>query len=182
MATRGIGKRYALALFNAAEAERVLEQVHDDLVSFEKLLVSEAGFRRFLASRRATPGDKKDLVARAIGERASGLLVKFILFLIDKHRMDQFEDIAKAFTALYEEHAGIVRVGIVTAIELDAELERKARETIERRTGRKATLVKRVDPGIIGGMIMIASDRIIDGSVRSQLGELRKALLETRAH
>lgn len=182
MVLRGIGKRYALALFRAAVAEELLEQVHDDLVSFEKLLESEPDFRRFLASRRVTPDEKKDLVSRAIGERASGLFVKFILFLVDKHRMDQFEDVAEAFTGLYEEHAGIVRVGVVTAIELDAELERKARETIERRTGRKATLVKRVDPDIIGGMIMIAGDRIIDGSVRSQLGELRKALLETRAH
>jgi F-type H+-transporting ATPase subunit delta len=180
MALGGIGKRYAQALFDAARAEDVVDQVHDDVVSFARLVESDAAFRRFLSSLRVTKDEKKDLISRAIADRASGLFVKFALLLIDTKRMDDFEDIAKAFVELYEEHAGIVRVGVVTAIELDTEMERKAKQTIERRTGKKAKFVKHVDPGIIGGMIMVAGNQIIDGSIRSQLGELRKQLLESR--
>jgi len=184
MAFGGIGKRYALALFDAAVAEDVLEQVNDDVVSFTRLLESEPALGRFLSSLRVTPEEKKDLIVRVLGERASGLFVKLLLLLNDKRRLDDFdfEEMSESFQRLYEQHAGIVRVSVITAVELDAELERKARATIEQRTGKKATLVKRVDPSIIGGMIMIAGDRILDGSIRNRLGELRKELLAVRVH
>jgi F-type H+-transporting ATPase subunit delta len=180
MALDGIGKRYALALFNAAVAEDVLEQVYGDVTSFDRVLAAERPFQAFLTSLRVTPEAKKDLVVRAVGDRASGLFVKFVHLLIDKKRMSGFADVAAAFASLYEEHLNIIRVGLVTAIPLDAAAERKAREMIERRTGKTARIEKRVDPAIIGGMIVFAGDRIMDGSIRSRLFELRKELLETR--
>lgn len=182
MALSGIGKRYAVALYNAAVAEDVLDQVHGDVTSFAAVLEQEPAFRVFLASMRVTADEKHDLVVRAIAERASGLFVKFVLLLINKKRLAQYSEIAKAFEALYEEHHGIVRVNVVTAFPLDAELERKAKETIERRTGKTAHIEKHIDRSIIGGMVMIADGQIIDGSIRSQLAELRQELLEARVN
>ena len=182
MVLSGIGKRYAIALFNAAEAEDVLDQMYGDAASFAKLIQAEKGFHRFLVSLQATPDQKKDIVIRTIGDRASGLFVKFVLLLIDKKRISNFEEIEKAFEALYEDHRGIVEVAVVTAIPLDLETERKAKATIERRTGKTAKIVKRVDPGVIGGVIMIVGDKIIDGSIRNRLGEMRRELLELRVH
>lgn len=180
MVLSGIGKRYAIALFNAARSEDVLDQVYGDAASFARLLVAEANFQRFLVSLQATPAQKKDLVLKVLGERASGLFVKFVLLLIDKKRIASFEEIEKAFEALYEEERDIVKVALVTAIPLDAELERKAKATIEKRTGKTARIVKRVDPDVIGGVIMIAGDRIIDGSIRNHLEEMRSELLALR--
>ena len=187
MALFGVGKRYAVALFNAAMAEDVLDQVHGDLMSFVLLLEKEPSLRVFLASQRVSGAEKRDLLVTAIADRASGLFVKFLLLLIEKKRIDdfadeRFEEIAKSFEALYEAHNQIVKVGVVTAVPLDAELERKAKETIERRTGKTARIEKHIDPQIIGGMIMIADGQIIDGSIRSQLTELRQDLLEARVN
>jgi F-type H+-transporting ATPase subunit delta len=187
VALSAVGKRYAVALFNAAQAEDVLDQVHGDLNSFAHLVDSEHALRVFLASHRVPGDEKRELLMRALGERASGLFVKFLLLLIDKKRIDDFADdkfasIAEPFNALYEAHSGIVKVGVITAVPLDAELERKAKETIERRTGKSARIEKRVDPQIIGGMIMIADGQIVDGSIRSQLSELRQELLEARVN
>ncbi len=182
MVLSGIGKRYAVALFKAAVAEDILEQVHGDAMSFARLIESEPSFRHFLTSLRVTPEEKQDLVVRAIGERASGLFVKFVLLLIDKKRIGKYAEIAMALESLYEEKQGVVEVTVITAIPLDAELERKARATIERRTGKSAKIVKRVNPDVIGGAIMIAGNRIIDGSIRNRLGEMRRELLELRVH
>jgi F-type H+-transporting ATPase subunit delta len=182
VALGGIGKRYAIALFNAAVAEDVLDQVHGDVTSFARLLESEPALDRFLTSLRATADEKKDLLVRAIGDRASGLFVKFVLLLIEKKRTAGFGDIALVFASLYEAHRHIIRVGVVTAIPLDSDLERKAKEMIERRTGKTARIEKRVEPGIIAGMILFVDDQIIDGSIRNQLAELRGGLLETRVH
>jgi len=180
MVVSGIGKRYAVALFNASQAEDVLDQVYGDAASFARLLQAEPNFRRFLASLQITSDEKKDLVSRAIGDRASGLFVKFVRLLIDKKRISAFDEIEKAFEALYEEDRGIVEVSVVTAIPLDLELERKAKATIEKRTGKTAKIVKRVEPGIIGGVIMIAGDQIIDGSIRNHLQEMRRELVALR--
>lgn len=180
MVLSGIGKRYAVALFDAAKAEDVLDQVYGDAVSFARLLEAERPFRRFLVSLQATPDEKKDIVIKAIGDRASGLFVKFVLLLIDKKRIGNYEEIEKAFEALYEEERGIVEVALVTAIPLDAELERKAKVTVEKRTGKTTKIVKRVDPGVIGGVIMIVGDKIIDGSIRNHLAQMRQELLELR--
>ncbi len=187
MALSGVGKRYAVALFNAAVAEDVLDQVHGDLQSFAHLLEKEQALRVFLGSHRVSADDKRDLLVAAIGDRASGLFVKFLLLLIEKKRIDEFAarnfvDIAEPFDAMYREHSGIVKVGVVTAVPLDAELERRTKETFERRTGRTAHIEKRVDPRIIGGVIMIADGQIIDGSIRNQLAELRQELLEARVN
>ena len=187
MALSGIGKRYAVALFNAAVAEDVLDQVYGDLTSFQHLLEKERPLRVFLASQRVPGADKRELLVAAIGDRASGLFVKFLLLLIDKKRIDDFSgdmfaSIAGPFEALYEEHRRVIKVGVVTAVPLDAELERKAKAMIEQRTGKTARIQKRVDPNIIGGMIMIADGQIIDGSIRSQLSELQQDLLEARVN
>jgi F-type H+-transporting ATPase subunit delta len=182
VALSGIGKRYATALFNAAVAEDVLDQVHGDVTSFSAVLDQEPAFRVFLGSMRVTADEKHDLVVRAIAERASGLFVKFVLLLINKKRIAEYSGIAAAFEALYEAHHNIVRVNVVTAVPLDAELERRAKETIERRTGKTARLEKHIDPSIIGGMLMIADGQIIDGSIRSQLADLRQNLLEARVN
>ena len=182
MALSGVGKRYAVALFNAAIAEDVLDQVSGDVASFARVLEKETQFRLFMASQRVNTEEKCDMVVSAIGERASGLFVKFVLLLIKKKRITDYPDIATSFEALYEEHCSVVKVGVVTAIPLDTELERKAKEVIERRTGKTARIEKRVDPRIIGGMIMIAGGQIIDGSIRNQLSELRQELLEARVN
>jgi len=187
MALSGIGKRYAVALFNAALAEDVLDQVHGDLTSFAALVADEPALRVFLSSHRVRTDEKHDLVVNAIGERASGLFVKFVLLLINKKRIDEFAknrfaDILEPFQALYEKQNNILTVRVITAVALDAELERRTKETIERRTGKTARIEKQVDPEIIGGMVMIADGQIIDGSIRSQLTGLRRELLEARVN
>jgi ATP synthase F1 delta subunit len=182
MAATGVGKRYAIALFNAALAEDVIDQLHGDVTSFAKLLESEPGLRRFLLSLRVTGEEKRELIMKAISERASGLFVKFLLLLIEKKRVAAYDDIARAFTLLYEAHQGVVEVRVVTAIPLDAELERKTREIAERRTGKQVKLEKRVEPRIVGGMIMFIGNQVFDGSIHNRLGDLGTALLATRVY
>lgn len=182
MAATGAGKRYAIALFNAALAEDVLDQVHGDVTSFGQLLEREPGLRRFMSSLRVTGDEKRELIEKAISERASGLFVKFVLLLIAKKRTAAYDDIARAFVALYEDHKGVVAVRVVTAVPMDAEMERKAKDVVERRTGKKVKLEKRVEPRIVGGMIMFIENQVFDGSILNRLGDLGTALLATRVH
>jgi F-type H+-transporting ATPase subunit delta len=179
---RGVAKRYAVALFNAAVKMDVAEQVQGDLAGFDHLLRYDARFRAYMRSPQILNDTKKELIFKAFAEQSSGLFVNFVTLLIDKKRLDSFTEIAEAYTHLYERSQGIIEVKAITAVALDRDLEHKTRETLEQQTGRQVRLVKTTDPDIIGGMILIIEDKIIDGSIRHQLGTLRKELSALKVH
>ncbi len=182
MILRGIAKRYAVALFDAARNQDIAEQVHGDVRSFVGLLDARPEFRNFLLSPQVLTDDKKALLHSVLDERASGLFVRFVLLLLDKKRLDEVDTIADAFHYLYEESQGIAEARVITAVQLDRETETKTVARLEQETGKQIRLEAEVDPALIGGMIVILDGKIIDGSVRTHLDELRRDLLEAKVY
>jgi F-type H+-transporting ATPase subunit delta len=179
---RGIAKRYAVALFNAAVKMDVAEQVGEDVASFNQLLADNADFSKYMRSPQILVAAKKELIVQVIGERSSGLFINFVMLLIDKKRLGHFDEIADGYQHLYEQLRGILEVRVITAIELDADLEEKTRETLETQTGKEVRLLKTVDPSIVGGMILIVDGKIVDGSIRHKLGTMKKELGRLKVH
>jgi len=182
MLLSGVGKRYAVALFNAASKQQVAEQVAGDITAFTTLFRDEKRFRNFLMSPTVDTPEKKELLQSVIGERASGLFVRFVTLLIDKKRLGALSEIANAYTFLWEEQQGIMEVKCVTAVALDHDLQTRARQIIEEKSGKKVRLTTIINPDIIGGMILFADDKIIDGSIRHQLDTIHKELEELKVH
>jgi F-type H+-transporting ATPase subunit delta len=182
MILSGVAKRYAVALFNAAVKQDAAEQVQDDLSSFIELLYKNRDLVGFLKSPEVLTEAKKQLVVDVFSDRTAGLFVKFILLLIDKKRLTHILGIADAYRQLYEQLQGIVEVKVVTAVELDTDLEQQTIETLEKRSGKIIRLNKTVDADIIGGMILIVEDNILDGSIRHKLEQMRRSLSEVKVH
>lgn len=182
MILRGISKRYAVALFNAAVRQDIAEQIQEDLSSIAELMKANPGFRYFLLSPQVLTNDKKKMIVDVLAERSAGLFIKFLMLLIDKKRLEFVGEIAESYTYLFEQLQGILEARVITAVPLDADLEQQTVEKLEAETGKTIRLVKTVDPGIIGGMIVILEDTVVDGSIRHQLDTLRKSLSETRVH
>ena len=182
MILSGVAKRYAVALFNAAVKQDVAEQVNDDLSSFVKLLIENKDLRGFLKSPEAPPDAKKQLVVDVFGDRTAGLFVRFILLLIDKKRLKHIVSITDAYRQLYEQLQGIVEDRVITAIPLDADLEQQTVDRLEEATNKTIRISKTVDPDIVGGMIIIVGDNIIDGSIRYKLELMRRSLSEVKVH
>jgi F-type H+-transporting ATPase subunit delta len=182
MILSGVAKRYAVALFNAAVKQEIADQVDEDLSSFVQLLKQNKDLTGFLKSPEILTQAKKQLVTDVFGERTAGLFVKFILLLIDKKRLVHILDIADAYHQLFEQLQGILEARVITAVPLDADLEQQTVERLEQKTGKIIRLSKTVDPDIIGGMIVIVEDNIIDGSIRYKLEQMRKSLSEVKVH
>jgi F-type H+-transporting ATPase subunit delta len=182
MILRGISKRYAVALFNAAVRQDIAEQIQEDLSSVNELIKVNPEFKNFLLSPQVLTEDKKKMIVDVLAERSAGLFVKFLMLLIDKKRLEFVGEIAEAYTYLFEQLQGILEAKIVTAIPLDADLEQQTVEKLEAETGKTIRLVKSVDPKIIGGIIVILEDTVVDGSIRHQLDTMRKSLSEIRVH
>jgi len=182
MILTGVGKRYAVALFNAAENEGLAEQVNGDVTSFDVLFKENSAFRHFLLSPEVRIDEKRTVLTNVLGDRASGLFLKFLMLLIEKKRVAAFEEIADAYVHLWETSQDIVEAKVITAVPIDRETELEVTKRVARSTGKMVKLVKLVDPRIIGGMIAIIGDRLLDGSIRYQLERMNKDLKELQVH
>ena len=180
MIPRGLARRYARALLNAAVKEGNLGDVFQDATGFRQVLADNPRFQHFLMAPQTLLREKKDILEATIGGKASKLFSQFLLLLLDKKRFSSVNEIIEAFEWLYEQHEGIVEAKVTTAVELDKSMTEKLRKKLETETKKKIRLMTSVDEGIIGGMVVTIGDKIIDGSIRYQMEKLKRDLDEIR--
>ena len=118
------------------------------------------------------------LMGRPLG--LSPLVANFCSYLIDQRRTRDLAVIRDEFVRLAEEAAGRVRGELVTAAPLDAAALDRVRGALKRRVGREIELSVRVDPELVGGLVARVGDLVFDGSLRSQLAQLRAQLTGER--
>ncbi len=176
MIPRGLSKRYATALFNAALKTGVADQVDAEAKGIRAVFKEHPALKTFLLSPQVLTKTKHDVIKTVLKGKTTDLFTDFLLLLVDKKRFSFVEEIAEGYTYLYERHKGIVDVQVTTAVPLDEPLQRKTIATLERQTGKKIRLVAVVDPRIIGGIVLVMGDKIIDGSVRFRMEKLRREL------
>ena len=104
------------------------------------------------------------------------LVRNFLLVLADKGRTGQLEEIAREFERLVAEHEGVVHAELTTAVELSDEETTKLLGQIEQASGRKVEATRRVDPDLIGGIVLQVGSHRLDASVRGRLEGLRRRL------
>jgi F-type H+-transporting ATPase subunit delta len=166
---------YARALFDAALEENKLEPVREQLAQFVAAETEVPELRELLRNPQLDPQARKaalrDLLAG--GEE---LLQNFLLVLVDKGRTAQLDEIAREFERLVAQHEGIVSAELTTAIELTDEEANDLLRRIEKSTGRKLEATRKVDPDLIGGIVLQIGSFRLDASVRGRLERLRREL------
>jgi F-type H+-transporting ATPase subunit delta len=178
----GIARRYAQALFLAAQKKDVVDRVWDDV---HAVLALDPGvglrFRQFLEAPQVPTEHKLAVIETAFRPIAHGLVVEFFRLLLRKKRMFELEAIVGEFERLVEDHRGIVRARVTSAVPLlDAELKGLV-AALESGLKKNVRVVSNVDPGILGGLVLRVGDRIADQSARTMLTQLREQLLAARA-
>jgi F-type H+-transporting ATPase subunit delta len=177
---RGVALRYAHALFGAAVQGREAEPVLADLESLEQLYERNRAFQDMLDAPYVLTEDKMAMVERILGGRVSDLVVRFLFLMLRKKRVQHLPLVFEHYRRLVEEHLGIERVRVTTAVPLPEDLAGELRTRLERITGRRVRLEPRVDPAILGGAVVTFAGRIIDGSLRHRLDEMREQLRSAR--
>jgi len=170
-------KRYAEAVFEIAKAGQRFDGWRADLASLGEA-AKNADFVGLVESPRLSTDQKRAALKATlpgIGEEAVNLAT--VLFV--KGRFAALAaPIAVQFDQMLDEDRGILRAEAVTAVELDAGRKDGIARTLSEATGRQVQVTYRVDPGIVGGMVVRLGDRVLDGSVSSHLRGLRRALGE----
>ena len=172
-----LAKRYAQALVEIGEEQNALDGYGRDLTALTELVAESKDFREVLINPVFPKEDKKK-IANSILEKlgTDRMVINFINLLIDRKRIDQLEGIEKAYHQRVDEIRGITRGEVASASPLDdAELDR-IRQALSDISGKDVRLSARVDPSLIGGLVAKVGDKVFDGSIRSQLNELKESL------
>jgi F-type H+-transporting ATPase subunit delta len=166
---------YARALYEAARDKGRVEVVREELGDFVAAQRDVPELRELLRN----PQLDQRVKASALGELLGGeeeLVRNFLLLLAEKGRAGEIEEVAREFERLAAREEGILDVELTTAVELSDEEARDVIAQIEQASGRKVVATRRVDPDLIGGIVLQAGSMRLDASVRGRLNRLRTEL------
>ncbi|MGZ8687723.1 MAG: ATP synthase F1 subunit delta [Gaiellaceae bacterium] len=169
-------RMYARALFQAAQEQGRVEAVQGDLAAFADAVESSSELAAFLSNPQVDPAAKAG-VLEEISSGADELVRNFLRLIAQKGRAGQVAGIRDEFQALVDSAQGRIAVELTTAFELSDDEAAAIVSQIEQASGRSVEAVRRVDPGLIGGMVLQAGSLRVDASVRGRIERLRQGLV-----
>lgn len=179
MRDRRVATRYAGALLASSRDQGVLAGVAESYAAVLHLAAGNRDLRIFLDSPQVAEREKKELLQQVLGGRIEDVLLRFFFLLIDKNRIEHVQDIGEAFAELVEKEEGVVRARVVTAVPLAEDLAAALRGRLAKMTGKRVILDAKVDPRVIAGVRVTMGDKVLDGTVRTNLDVLRDMLAKT---
>jgi F-type H+-transporting ATPase subunit delta len=174
-----IAKRYAEAFVDYARPRIGLQRCVDEIKAFKWLLRENPELSQFIRSPEVPHLEKYAVLERALAASYSDESVTFVKYLIEKGRFDHFALIADHIREHYSHGEGMEAV-LRTTFPLGLDLVEKIKAMLEARFEKKVNLYMELDPTLLGGVQIVAGNKIIDGSVKHKLEGLRKQLMKTQ--
>jgi F-type H+-transporting ATPase subunit delta len=171
---------YARSLFQAALEHGKLDELREQLGQFADALDQNRELAVFFFSPYFSTTEKRQALDTLL-DGADELFVNFLALLIENHRMPVIFRIRHEYERLWDEENRTLPVEITSAIALDDATTESLGRTIGERAGRKVTLAARVDPDILGGIIIRVGNSILDASIRNRLEQLRRHVAQGAA-
>ena len=168
-------RMYARSLFQAAQGRGKLEVVHQELGDFAAAIGNVPELRNVLENPELDPQAKTSVLEAILGD-ADELVQNFVLLVAEKGRANEIEEIYRELDVLVAAEQGRLNVELTTAYELSDEEADSILKKIEAASGRTVEATRRVDPALIGGIVLQAGSLRVDASVRGRLNRLRSAL------
>jgi len=173
-----VARRYARALFGIGVDGRRFEALGAELTELATLWNDSDELRQALENPVFRPEQKRAVLESILPRVAPTPEVqRFVLLLLDRRRIMLLPAIARAYRDLTDAELGQVRAEVTSAQELAPATLDRVRRSLEQRTGKKVIVTSKVAPELIGGLVARVGDLVLDGSVRTQLDDLRNRLL-----
>ena len=173
--------RYATALFDLAREANAIDAVKADLERFDALVAESADLNRLVRSP-VFSADEQLQALSAVLERAGigGLAAKFLKLVTANRRLFAVRDMVKAFRELVADHKGEATAEVTVAEGLKDEHLSALRSALKAVSGKNVDLAVRIDPAIIGGLVVKLGSRMVDSSLRTKLNAIRHAMKEAQ--
>jgi len=172
-----IARRYAKALLIIGKEDGQAETYRDELDGFVKLMAKEKELEQAICNPLYGASGRKNVLEAVIDKVGiSKIVASFLLLVFDKGRFEFLSVINDFYQKLADELKGVLRASLVSASELPSEIVEKIRTTLSKRTGKDIILQVEQDPSLIGGIVSRIGDLVLDGSIKSQLLNMRESL------
>ena len=177
MASGSLARRYAKAVIEIGEANNILDKMGADLRSLAKAMKDSAELQSVLTNPAIRRADRRrviDGLLQAIG--AQPLTKNLVYLLLDSERMSSVPSISREVDAMIEARSGRVTAEVISARPLEIAQLTEITVALEKLSGKKVTVTKREDESLLGGVVAKLGDKVYDGSLRTQLRNLRDEL------
>jgi F-type H+-transporting ATPase subunit delta len=175
----GVSGRYATALFELAREEKAIDAVKADLDKLEALLADSADLKRLVRSPVfSAEAQLKALTAVLDRAGISGISAKFLKVLTTNRRLFAVGDVIRAFRALVARFKGEATADVTVAETLSDKNLDVLKTALKSVTGKDVALNVKVDPSIIGGLVVKLGSRMVDSSLRTKLNSIKHAMKE----
>jgi F-type H+-transporting ATPase subunit delta len=175
-----VGRLYAEAMLGLAEERGQSDALLDELKELVEFLDQNPKVEHFLASQMVDEEGRARVLEDLFRGQASDLLLDSLQVINRKGRLGQLRAIAESYRVALRDLRGWVDVHVRTAVALDDAQRTRLQDVLAASTGRKPTLFERIDPSLLGGIVVEVAGKKFDASVASRLHDLSEALL-TRA-
>ena len=177
MKNLAIARRYAKALLLISKDDGQTENYRKELSGVVALMAKERNLTDTISNPLYNAGQRRKILEKVIDSLGlSKVMTSFLLLLFDKGRIGFISNINQFFQELADELKGVARASLVSATELSNEAIEKIRAALSRKTGKDIVLEIEQDPGLIGGIVTRIGDLVLDGSIRTQLLNMRESL------
>jgi F-type H+-transporting ATPase subunit delta len=170
-----VGRVYAEALFAAADEASAAGRVGSELAGFADALAGSVELQSVLADPQRNV-QVKDGVLTSVLDGAHPLVSNTVRLMLLKGRLAVVPMLRREYERLAAEAAGVLDVDVISAVELGAAQEQAIVARVQAATGRTVRVRKRVDEGIVGGLVLRAGDIIVDASVKGRMQQLRRRM------
>ncbi len=173
----GLARRYARALLDIGSEERQVRKILTEVERFSLMLQEAPDLREAMEAIHVNRRDKVAALEAAVSREGFLPSTKnFLLLLVEKGRMNVLPQILLELRRMVEELEGIERVEVVVPSSLSGTQKELLKVVLERQTGKKIELEEKVDPAVLGGMVVKLGSTVYDGSVRTQLSRFQEIL------
>jgi F-type H+-transporting ATPase subunit delta len=177
MKNLAIARRYAKALLLIGKEDGQTEQYRQELERVANLMIEQKTLADAISNPQYNAEERKRVFEGILGKLdLSKVMSAFLMLLFDKGRVAFLVSINDFFQKLADELKGVASASLVSATELSAETIEKIRSALSKKTGKQVVLEVQQDPGLIGGIVTKIGDLVLDGSIKTQLLNMRESL------
>ncbi len=182
MIAQQVAKRYSTALFDLTREHNLLDQAWQQFKSLRNYLDKDRIFLDFMSAPQVPDEDKQNLIKNVFGDSLEKPLYHFLLFLAAKRRIKYLAEILDEFDLLVKADKGIAKATCITVSKINDAERQNLITQLKKKTSLEIELEEKLDKSILGGMIVILHNQIIDGSMRRGLDELKNRLMKVKVH
>ncbi|HAE60753.1 MAG TPA: hypothetical protein DCG38_00200 [Eubacteriaceae bacterium] len=175
-----VGKKYSQALLEVAKEKNTTDEIYNQFKSIIEALDANEELWDILTIPSIESDEKKAIIEKIFKGSIDGFLYSFLMISVDKNRVTDLKDIFESFKELYFVENNMVEATVVSAVALEEKDIKRLKGKLEKRYEKTVMIQSRIDPDIIGGLIVYVGDQVIDGSIKRKIAMMKNDLKEIR--